>query len=68
MEIKHFNNKKNVKQSGFTLLEYAAGAAVLMGILYVGVRTMGFGIQDLMGSVGKWANDRSQEIDTPAGR
>jgi hypothetical protein len=64
----HKNKRKKCQEAGFTLLEYAAGAAVLMGILYVGVRTMGYGIQDLMGSVGKWANERSTELDAPVDR
>jgi hypothetical protein len=54
---------KRVKsQKGFTLLEYAAGAAVLMGLLYIGVQAMGGGIQDLLTSVGDWARTRSSDL------
>jgi len=50
------------KQKGYTLLEYAAGAAVLMGLLYIGVKAMGGGVQDLLEAVGVWARSRSGDL------
>jgi hypothetical protein len=57
--------KKHVcikKQRGYTLLEYAAGAAVLMGLLYIGVQALGGGVQDLLEAVGVWARSRSSDL------
>jgi hypothetical protein len=54
--------QKIKKQRGYTLLEYAAGAAVLMGLLYLGVQAMGGGIQDLLTSIGEWARSRSSDL------
>ena len=50
------------KQRGYTLLEYAAGAAVLMGLLYIGVQALGGGVQDLLEAVGVWARSRSGDL------
>lgn len=54
--------QKTKRQRGYTLLEYAAGAAVLMGLLYLGVQAMGGGIQDLLTSIGEWARSRSSDL------
>ena len=50
------------RQKGYTLLEYAAGAAVLMGLLYIGVQALGGGVQDLLEAVGAWARARSGDL------
>lgn len=55
-------NIKRKKQKGYTLLEYSAGAAILMGILYVGVNAMGSGIKDLMTGVGSWASQQTSSL------
>jgi hypothetical protein len=51
-------------EKGYTLLEYAAGAAVLMGLLYIGVQALGSGVQDLLEAVGVWARSRSGDLTT----
>lgn len=53
---------RNRKQRGYTLLEYAAGAALLMGILYVGLKAMGTSVENLLGAVGGFADSRAAEI------
>jgi hypothetical protein len=58
------SDDKNIKnQKGYTLLEYAAGAAVLMGLLYIGVQALGGGIQELLQAVGTWARARSGDLN-----
>lgn len=54
--------KRNNKRKGYTLLEYAAGAAVLMGILYAGLNTMGSGVRDLLDGVGQWASSQKSNL------
>lgn len=56
----------NRKESGYTLLEYAAGAALLMGVLYVGLRALGGSLEGLLTSISNFAQRRSQELDTKA--
>lgn len=57
MTGKHHRNQK-----GYTLLEYAAGATVLLALLYAGLNTMGTGIKDLMGGIGTWAAAQSASL------
>lgn len=58
--------RRNRKQSGYTLLEYAAGAALLMGVLYVGLRALGGSLEGLLTSISNFAQRRGQELDTKA--
>lgn len=50
------------KQKGYTLLEYAAGAAILMGILFTGLNAMGTGVQGLLTEIGNWAGQRKSDL------
>lgn len=60
--------KSKAKRSrGYTLLEYAAGAAILAGILYAALNLMGDGMKDLAGSIGSWATERGQELSGVGG-
>lgn len=56
--------RRNRKQSGYTLLEYAAGAALLMGVLYVGLRALGGSLEGLLTSIANFAQRRGTELDT----
>lgn len=49
-------------QKGYTLLEYAAGAAILMGILFTGLNAMGSGVQGLLSEIGTWAGQRKSDL------
>ena len=55
-------NRKNNRR-GYTLLEYSAGAAILMGILYTGLNSMGTGIKDLLNGVGVWATAQKDNLN-----
>jgi Flp pilus assembly pilin Flp len=56
-------NKKNRKdESGYTLLEYCAGAAIIAGILWTALNALGGNLSDLLEAVGQWAQRRTQGI------
>lgn len=41
-------------EKGFTLLEYCAGAAVLLAIVYVGLSALGTSMQQFLTNIGGW--------------
>lgn len=49
-------------ERGFTLLEYCAGAVVMLTIVYVAMRGMGTNLADFMSAIGEWAKGRGDEI------
>lgn len=53
---------KNKKQKGFTLLEYAAGAVVIVTVVYIGLQAMGTGLQTFFTDVGTWASTKGSSI------
>lgn len=53
---------KTKDQSGFTLLEYCAGAAIIAGVLWGALTAMGGGMDSLIRAIGTWATNRSAEI------
>lgn len=54
--------KKNAEQ-GYTLLEYCAGAAVIAGIVFGALNTLGTNLEGLLGALGNWATARANEIE-----
>jgi len=50
------------KEKGFTLLEYCAGAAVIAGVVWVAVSTLGENLSDLLVAIGEWASSRATDI------
>ena len=53
---------KNQKERGFALLEYVAGAAVLLGIVYAAFSAMGGGFNTFFTSLGTWATGRATAV------
>jgi len=49
-------------EKGLSLLEYAAAAAILIGIVYVGFSAFGTSLSDLFDSMTTWANNRTTQI------
>lgn len=49
--------KKN--ESGYTLLEYCAGAAVIIGVLAVALNTLGAHLSSFLGAIGTWADSKA---------
>jgi len=65
--MKEGTKKAGVKlrdERGFTLLEYCAGAAVIVVVLYTGMNTMGEGIRDFMNGIGTWAKARGAQVSS----
>lgn len=57
--------KQNTKtQRGYTLLEYCAGAAIIAGILWTALNSLGGDLQGLLNSVGQWAQSRTNAVVT----
>ena len=49
-------------ERGFSLLEYCAGAAVIMVTVWAALNAMGTNISNLLGAIGEWATKRQTEI------
>ncbi len=49
-------------EEGYALLEYAAGAAIIAGILWVALSYLGSSLDGLFRGVGDWATRRTGEI------
>lgn len=59
----HSKRRKNDRdQKGYTLLEYCAGAAIIAGILWGSLNTLGSNLSALLNGVGEWAVRRTSEI------
>ena len=55
------------KERGYTLLEYCAGAAVILGVVLSALNAMGSGINALMTGIGAWATERATEVGSTGG-
>ena len=51
-------------ERAYTLLEYCAGAAIIAGILWVALDSMGGSMQELIESLGSWLDRRSESLDS----
>jgi hypothetical protein len=56
--------KKQVdsQERGYTLLEYCAGAAIIAGILWTALNSLGGDLSQLLNAVGQWAQTRTGSI------
>ena len=52
------NVRKN-NERGLSMLEYAAAAAVLIGVVYLGFNSFGGSLSSFFSSLGTWANNHS---------
>lgn len=57
-------SRQGKKQRGYTLLEYCAGAAVIAGLLVVGLTTLGGNLNTALGNIGSWAVARSAALSS----
>lgn len=55
------------KDTGFSLLEYCAGASVILVVVWAALNTMGGSISTLLNSIGTWATQRAGEISASGG-
>ena len=49
------------------MLEYTAGAAVIIGVVWVAVNAMGGSLRDVFDAISRWANGRVSQIDNGSG-
>ena len=49
-------------EKGYTLLEYCAGAAIIAGVLWTALNSLGSNLSALLNAVGTWAQTRTSEI------
>ena len=50
------------RERGYTLLEYASGAALIAIIVGVTISAIGTGFSDLGGQIGAWASREGSEL------
>lgn len=55
---------KNKNEKGYTLLEYCAGAAIVVSVLYVALGQLGNDLSSFLGSIGGWAKNKGTIIDS----
>ena len=51
------------EQRGYTLLEYCAGAAIIAGILWAALNTLGGNLNTLLEGIGTWATQRANDLN-----
>lgn len=56
-------SRRNRNESGFALLEYAAGAAVVVGVMYVALNALGTSTSTYLGAVGNWLERRTTAVN-----
>ena len=61
---KHFRMTHKGNEKGFTLLEYCAGAAVLITIVWGALTTLGNDLGSFLQSIGSWAKNQASQVDT----
>lgn len=50
------------KQKGITLLEYTAGAAIIIGLVWGAMSLMGDSLNHVFTNIGNWAQHRADDI------
>ena len=50
------------KERGFALLEYCAGATIILVVVWASVQAMGVNVGDMVSAIGEWASQRATEI------
>jgi Flp pilus assembly pilin Flp len=56
-------NQKRKKSAGYTLLEYCAGAAIIAGVIWTALNTLGGDMRDLLNAIGRWAQGRTATVN-----
>lgn len=49
-------------ESGYSLLEYVAGAAVIGGVVFTALTSFGNDMAGFLGSLGSWAQARGSQL------
>lgn len=53
---------RSKREGGFTLLEYCAGAAVIAGVVWVAMNSLGVNLGQFLDRLGQWTTQRTGEI------
>lgn len=56
---------ENRRQRGSAMLEYTMAAAVLIGIVWMGMSAMGNSVRSVLDEIATWAGARKTQIQTP---
>lgn len=54
---------RSKRQGGFTLLEYCAGAAVIAGVVWLAMNSLGVNLGQFLDRLGQWTSQRTGEIE-----
>jgi hypothetical protein len=57
------SHKRKVREQGYALLEYCAGAAIIAAIIMVALDGLGGHLETLMDAIGTWAGNRAGELN-----
>lgn len=57
--------RKQNNEAGFTLLEYTAGAAVLLVLVMAGLQAFGGGLNTLFTGLGTWSTEQAAQLPPP---
>ena len=55
--------RKRNQEQGLSLLEYAAGAAVIITIIYAAMTVFGTSLDNFYGDLGNWAERKGNDIN-----
>lgn len=58
---------KRNNQRGITLLEYTAGAAIIIGLVWGAMSLMGTNLQHVFDNIASWAQHRADDISSGDG-
>jgi Flp pilus assembly pilin Flp len=58
------NRKQNLSESGFTLLEYCAGATIIAVTVYGALTVLGQNFQSYLDNLGGWLVERGSSLQT----
>lgn len=56
--------KSKRTQRGITLLEYSAGAAIIIGLVWGSMNLMGTNLQHIFENIAGWAQHRADDINS----
>ena len=62
MKVLNLIQKKIKREQGLSMLEYAAGAAVLAGVVYGAMAYFGNGLEGFFQALGDWATSRASDV------
>lgn len=65
--INMYFRMRAVNEKGFTLLEYCAGAAVLVTLVYGAFNALGGNLQGFFQALGEWVANRQGDIGGTGG-